>query len=185
MQVKARRTGFFNISPMQTSGFFRILFGASRPVAVIGVLAGAACALLTAGCGRDAAEQAAKASPSPAEAAAPQPEVHGTEIKSVELTRPLKQEWVAAGKATYETKCLSCHKLTADKIVGPGWLNITRRREPVWIMNMILNVDMMLAKDEEAQKLLELCLVRMPNMNVTEPEARQLLEFMRNNDGEK
>jgi hypothetical protein len=29
-----------------------------------------------------------------------------------------------------------------------------------------------------------MCLVRMPNMNVTVDEARQLLEFMRANDGE-
>ena len=30
-------------------------------------------------------------------------------------------------------------------------------------MNMVTNVDMMLDKDPEAQKLLELCMVRMPN----------------------
>jgi hypothetical protein len=52
-------------------------------------------------------------------------------------------------------------------------------------MNMITNVDMMLDTDEEAQKLLELCLVRMPNQNITTEEARQVLEFMRHNDGEK
>lgn len=51
-------------------------------------------------------------------------------------------------------------------------------------MNMITNVDVMLEKDPEAQKLLELCLVRMPNMNVSSDEARQLLELMRHNDGE-
>jgi len=44
---------------------------------------------------------------------------------------------------------------------------------------------MMLEKDEEAQKLLEQCLVRMPNQNITTDEARQVLEFMRSNDGEK
>lgn len=140
---------------------------------------------LVSGCGKQDAEQAAKESPSPNELAAAQPEVHGIEIKSVQLTTPLKPEWVASGKGIYEMKCLSCHKLTSDKLVGPGWAGVTKRRQPVWIMNMITNVDMMLAKDAEAQKLLELCLVRMPNMNVTEHEARQILEFMRNNDGEK
>jgi hypothetical protein len=45
-------------------------------------------------------------------------------------------------------------------------------------------VDQMLAEDAEAQKLLEMCLVRMPNMNVSLEEARQLLEYMRANDGE-
>jgi hypothetical protein len=52
-------------------------------------------------------------------------------------------------------------------------------------MNMITNVDMMLEKDPAAQKLLEECLVRMPNQNLTTDEARKVLEFQRSNDGEK
>jgi hypothetical protein len=43
----------------------------------------------------------------------------------------------------------------------------------------------MLGQDPEAQKLLEECLVRMPNQNLTKDEARKVLEFQRNNDGEK
>jgi hypothetical protein len=131
------------------------------------------------------ADEAAKNSPTPSEAATPQPEVHGAEMKSVELTTPLNKEWVSAGKSIYDTKCLACHKLTDEKLVGPGWSGVTRKREPVWIMNMITNVEMMLEKDEEAQKLLEQCLVRMPNQNVTQDDARKILEFMRSNDGEK
>lgn len=151
----------------------------------IRLLSGLLGGLILSGCGsKEEAEAAAKVAPSPAELAAQQPRSHGIEIKSVELTRPLRQDWVAAGKAIYEVKCLACHKLTADRIVGPGWAGITKRRSPVWVMNMITNVDVMLEKDPEAQKLLELCLVRMPNMNVSSDEARQLLELMRHNDGE-
>lgn len=137
------------------------------------------------GCGtREQAEAAAKAAPQPEEILAKTPEVHGVEIKSVEITKPLKQDWVAAGRAIYDGKCLACHKLTGDKVVGPGWAGVTKKRQPVWIMNMITNVDMMLEKDAEAQKLLEQCLVRMPNQNVTVEDARKILEFMRHNDGE-
>jgi hypothetical protein len=50
---------------------------------------------------------------------------------------------------------------------------------------MITNVEMMLEKDPEAQKLLEQCLVRMPNQNISKDEARQVLEYMRSNDGVK
>jgi Cytochrome c len=116
-----------------------------------------------------------------------QPEVHGTELSAadISISNPLNAEWVAAGKATYELKCQSCHRLTEDKLVGPGWKNVTKTREPLWIMNMITNVEMMLEKDPEAQKLLEQCLVRMPNQNLTVDQARQVLEFMRSNDGEK
>lgn len=131
------------------------------------------------------AENSAKNSPTPSEAAAPQSEVHGTEVKSIELTNPLNKDWVAAGKATYETKCLACHKLSSEKLVGPGWAGVTKKREPVWIMNMITNVEMMLEKDPEAQKMLEECLVRMPNQNVSQEDARKIIEFMRSNDGEK
>lgn len=115
------------------------------------------------------------------------PEVHGTEIKEsdVVLTNPLNAAWVSTGKSTYELKCQSCHKLTGEKLVGPGWQFVTKRRTPVWIMNMITNVDMMLESDPEAQKLLELCMVRMPNQNISIEEARQVVEFMRSNDGEK
>lgn len=116
-----------------------------------------------------------------------QEETHGTEIKAneVTLTSPLNAEWVTTGKATYDLKCQSCHKLTDERLVGPGWKNVTTKREPHWIMNMITNVDMMLEKDPEAQKLLEQCLVRMPNQNITKDDSRKVLEFMRSNDGVK
>lgn len=116
-----------------------------------------------------------------------QSEVHGKEIKESDITvsNPLDQKMVADGKATYELKCQSCHRLSEEKLVGPGWKGVTKRRTPVWILNMATNVDMMLEKDPEAQKLLELCLVRMPNQNIQLEEARKVLEFMRSNDGEK
>lgn len=113
------------------------------------------------------------------------PEVHGTEIKEGDITlgNPLDQSMVTAGKATYELKCQACHRLTTEKLVGPGWKDVTKRRTPVWIMNMITNVEMMLETDPEAQKLLEQCMVRMPNQNLTKEDARKVVEFMRNNDG--
>ena len=116
-----------------------------------------------------------------------QTEVHGKEIKpgDIQITNPLNGQWIADGKAIYDVKCSSCHKLTDEKLVGPGWKGVTTQRKPEWIMNMITNVDMMLEKDPEAQKLLEECLVRMPNQNLTTDEARKVLEFQRSNDGEK
>lgn len=116
-----------------------------------------------------------------------QPEVHGNLIKpeDVQLTTPLNGEWVTIGKSIYEIKCQACHKLTDERLVGPGWAGLTNIREPHWILNMITNVDIMLESDPEAQKLLELCLVRMPNQNVSQEDARKILEFMRSNDGQQ
>ena len=114
-------------------------------------------------------------------------EVHGTEVKEgdVTITNPLNAEWVSNGKKIYDVKCQACHKLTDERVVGPGWKGVTKRRAPHWILNMVTNVEMMLEKDPEAQKLLEQCLVRMPNQNLDMNQARQVLEFMRSNDGEK
>jgi hypothetical protein len=116
-----------------------------------------------------------------------QPETHGSEVKEndVQITHPLNKGWVISGKSIYEMKCQACHKLTEEKLVGPGWKDVTKKRTPVWIMNMITNTEMMLDKDPEAQKLLELCMVRMPNQNLTVEDARKILEFQRSNDGEK
>jgi len=114
-------------------------------------------------------------------------ETHGPAVKEsdITITNPLNAEWVGAGKGIYELKCQACHKLTGEKLVGPGWKDVTKRRTAGWIINMVTNTEMMLDKDPEAQKLLELCMVRMPNQNLTGEEARKVLEFMRSNDGEK
>ncbi|HNU57988.1 MAG TPA: c-type cytochrome [Flavobacteriales bacterium] len=83
------------------------------------------------------------------------------------------------GKTTYDVKCQACHSTGANRVVGPGWQGLATKREPAWIMNMIMNIDVMLESDPEAQKLLEECLVRMPNQNLSKDEAREVLEFMR------
>jgi hypothetical protein len=107
------------------------------------------------------------------------------QVKEVKLNTPLEQDRIPRGQAIYEMKCQACHKLDDQRVVGPGWKGVTQRRKPEWIMNMVTNVDIMLDKDEEARKLLELCLTRMPNQNVSVGDARDILEFMRQNDGEK
>ncbi len=89
------------------------------------------------------------------------------------------------GKTAANTKCISCHKLTDEKLVGPGWKGVTERRTPHWIMNFITNPDPMIDKDPAVQAQLELCLVRMPNQNLEETEARSIVEYMRQNDGVK
>lgn len=106
-------------------------------------------------------------------------------FRNVELTHPLDEKMVADGKIVYDVKCQSCHKLTDERLVGPGWKGVTDRRTPEWIMNFVTNVDEMLEKDTAAQRQLEVCLVRMPNQNLSDAEARNVLEYMRKNDGKQ
>ena len=106
-------------------------------------------------------------------------------FQHVDLTHPLDQKMITTGKSVYDLKCASCHKLTDEKLVGPGWKDVTKRRAPEWIMNFVTNTEEMLQKDAVAKNLYEVCLVKMPNQNLSDDDARGVLEFMRNNDGEK
>lgn len=103
----------------------------------------------------------------------------------VELGASLDVTKADGGKKVYDVKCGACHKLTDEKLVGPGWAGVTSRHAPEWIMNFITNTDAMITKDPKAQAQLEICLVRMPNQNLSDDDARNLLEFMRKNDGVK
>ena len=103
----------------------------------------------------------------------------------VEVGAALDAAMAGNGEKTYGVKCSSCHKLTDEKLVGPGWKGVTSRHTAEWIMNFATNTDAMLNKDPKAQAQLEICLVRMPNQNLSDDDARSLYEFMRKNDGVK
>lgn len=144
-------------------------------------------AMLMTSCGGGSESQTSSSeSGSPAEAAAPAADPKGIgEIKSVDLGSGIDASLADQGKAIVDMKCTACHQLNDKRLVGPGFQGVTNRRRPEWIMNMITNVDVMLDQDPEAQKLLEECLTRMPNQNISMDDARGILEFMRKNDEEK
>jgi cytochrome c2 len=91
----------------------------------------------------------------------------------------------AAGEKIYKAKCMVCHKLTGEKLTGPGLKGVTQRRHPAWVLNFISNTDAMLRKDPQAKLQLELCNVRMPNLNLTDTEVMAVYEFLRRNDAVK
>lgn len=104
---------------------------------------------------------------------------------NVDLGDGLDVAMATEGKTISDLKCASCHKYTDERLVGPGWAGVSEKHRPEWIMNFITNPDPMIDKDPELQAQLELCLVRMPNQNLADEEARKILEFMRQNDGVK
>jgi len=103
----------------------------------------------------------------------------------VEVSPQLDAAMADKGLKVYDVKCASFHKLTEEKLVGPGRSRVPQSNTPEWIMNFVTNTEEMLAKDPEAQAQLEICLVRMPNQNLTDDDARHVYEFMRKNDGVK
>lgn len=104
---------------------------------------------------------------------------------NIKLAATLDGGMADKGEKIVDLKCLSCHKTTDEKLVGPGWKGVTTRHKPEWIMNFITNPDPMIDKDPKVQAMLELCLVRMPNQSLSDEDARNILEFMRKNDGVK
>ena len=103
----------------------------------------------------------------------------------VKLGDKLDASMAAQGEKIAELKCQSCHKMTDERLVGPGWHGVTTRHKPEWIMNFMTNTDEMIDKDPKAQAMLEICMVRMPNQSLSDQDARDILEFMRKNDGVK
>ncbi len=88
----------------------------------------------------------------------------------------------AKGKSLFDTKCASCHKLDS-KYVGPSLQGVTKRRTPEWIMNLMLNPEQMIKEDPLAKSLFEKYLVPMTFQNLTESDARSILEYFRQQDG--
>ncbi|GBC87907.1 MAG: cytochrome c [Hydrogenobacter thermophilus] len=101
-------------------------------------------------------------------------------IKEVQLG-PIDQNLVKKGKEIFDSKCATCHKLE-ERYVGPPLKGVTKRRKPEWIMNMILNPTEMEQKDPIAKQLLSEYLTQMTFQNVSQEDARAILEYLRSVD---
>lgn len=100
-------------------------------------------------------------------------------IKNVELGETIDEALAAKGKEVYNVNCLACHK-PDKRFIGPAPKGILERRTPEWIMNMILDPEGMTQNDPLAKALLmEFNGSPMANQNLTEEQARQILEYFR------
>lgn len=91
------------------------------------------------------------------------------------------EDMATEGARIFESKCTACHKL-AERYVGPALAGVTERREPAWIMNMILGPDKMVQQDPTAKQLFAEYLAPMTNQNLTESEARAVLAYLISQD---
>lgn len=99
-------------------------------------------------------------------------------VTSVEVGETIDQQLAEKGKTIFESKCSACHKFDS-KYVGPSLGGVTNRRSPEWIMNMILNPVEMTQKDPLAKSLLEEHLTQMTFQDLTQDDARAILEYFR------
>ena len=100
-------------------------------------------------------------------------------ITSVTLDAEVDQKMATHGAEVYKKMCTACHR--ADKkFIGPAPKGILERRTPEWIMNMILDPENMVKNDPLAKELLmEFNMSPMANQNLTEKDARAVLEYFR------
>lgn len=98
-------------------------------------------------------------------------------ISSIELGE-IDNALADSGKELYKTNCTACHKF-GKRYIGPALKGVTTRRSPEWIMNMILNPDGMVVEDPIAMALLAEYNAPMSNQQLSEEDARAILEFFR------
>jgi mono/diheme cytochrome c family protein len=85
----------------------------------------------------------------------------------------------SAGEEVFALKCSACHRLD-ERYIGPALGDVTQKRTPEYVMNMILNPEEMVERHPEAKKLFaEFNFTPMANQQLTEDDARAVLEYLR------
>ena len=83
------------------------------------------------------------------------------------------------GEELFETRCVACHSLGTDRLVGPGLQGVTERRDPAWLRAFIAAPDRMLAAgDSLARQLLATYQVQMPNLGLSAADADSIVAFL-------
>lgn len=94
---------------------------------------------------------------------------------------PINADMAKQGEELFTSMCTACHKMD-KRHVGPGLKGVIERRNPTWVMNMILDPEKMVAEDPVAKALLAEYLSPMANQNLTQDQARAVLEYFRQYD---
>jgi cytochrome c551/c552 len=97
--------------------------------------------------------------------------------EEIKLT-PVDANLYSKGEQIFNTKCVACHKF-GSRLVGPPLKDVTKRRRPEWIMNQILNPLEMTQKDKASKELFAQYLIQMTFQDVSQDDARAILEYFR------
>ena len=162
-------------------------FSAHR-LSITAVLVAVAVAGIAAGCGGGNGAEDSTSAPAAAPAAARAPTAAGGltaeelekgigPIKTVSLG-PIDEALEEEGEEIFKLKCAACHKIET-RYVGPALGEVLSRRTPEYVMNMMLNPLEMVEKHPEVKKLLAEFFTAMPDQQLTEADARAVLEYLR------
>ena len=100
-------------------------------------------------------------------------------VSNITLQNNIDQTMAAHGKERFKKLCAACHRID-KKFIGPAPKDVLKRRSPEWVMNFLLNPIEMIEKDTLAKALFnEFEGTIMPKQDVTEADARAILEYFR------
>ncbi len=100
-------------------------------------------------------------------------------FKDITFDADIDKELASAGEAKFNAICTACH-MAEKRMIGPALKGVYERRNPAWVMNMIIGPDKMLKEDPIAKALLkEYNNAIMLNQNLSEDETRQVAEYLR------
>ncbi len=84
----------------------------------------------------------------------------------------------SAGEQIFNMKCTACHRVD-ERYIGPPLGNVLERRSAAYTMNMMMNPTEMTQRHPVAKALLAEYLAPMPFQDLTEEDARALVEYLR------
>jgi cytochrome c len=98
-------------------------------------------------------------------------------IKSLKLG-PVDKNLAAKGQQIFEEKCTACHSLDTRK-TGPALGKVLESNPPEFVMNFLLNTTEMEEKDPKIKELIQEYGIPMPDLGLSQDQARAILEYFR------
>lgn len=100
-------------------------------------------------------------------------------FKDITFAAEVNTDMATAGEAKFKAICTACH-MAEQRLIGPALKGVYERRSPAWVMNMIINPDVMLREDPIAKALLkEYNNAIMLNQNLSEEDTKAVAEYLR------
>lgn len=97
------------------------------------------------------------------------------------VSKPIDQQLVIKGGRLAQQRCSSCHNiLSAGYNIGPGWVGLTKKRSESWLLHYMTTPKDM--SNINVDNVKSTCLVQIPRRSLDYDEAKNVIEFMRNND---
>jgi cytochrome c551/c552 len=90
----------------------------------------------------------------------------------------INPELAEEGRSIFAMKCEACHNMEG-RMVGPALGDVLERRSAEFVMNMILNPSGMTREHPEGQRMLQEYMTPMPFQNVSDSDARAIVEYLR------